>query len=597
MLGDFQQAKRDWCGDIGERDIGRTVTVKGWVNRLRDHGGVIFVDLRDRRGTLQIVFNPDRMPERRQEIKQLRSEFVVTVEGVVSPRPEGTVNEDMPTGRVELTARTLEILNTADPPVFPIEDGLVADEALRLRYRYLDLRRPLMQRRLMTRHRVMRYIRDYLDAREFVEVETPVLTKSTPEGARDYLVPSRVNPGTFFALPQSPQLFKQLLMVSGLERYYQIARCFRDEDLRADRQPEFTQLDLEMSFTDERGVMSLMEDLILGLFREVGGAGVEGPVPVLTYRESMERYGVDNPDRRFAMELCDLSEVAGASAFQVFRRAVEQGGVVKGIFLPGGASLSRGELDELTGLVKEWGAQGLAWLKCQGGWSGPIAKFLSPAELEAMGRTAGTSEGGALLMVADRYEVACQALGRLRLHLARTRDMIPGGVYRFVWITEFPLLALDPEEKRLAAVHHPFTAPHPDDLLLLDAEPLKARARAYDLVLNGQEIGGGSIRIHQPQLQMKMFGLMGIGAEEAGSKFGFLLEAFRYGAPPHGGIAMGLDRITAILTGADSIREVIAFPKTQKAICLLTGAPTQVSEKQLRELHIRTAPSAKRTEG
>ncbi len=584
-----------WCGELNERHIGGQVTVQGWVNRLRDHGGVIFVDLRDRRGILQVVFNPEATPELRQEIRQLRNEYVLTVSGEVTARPEGTVNEHLPTGRVELTARSLEIVNTSEPPVFPIEDDTEVDEALRLRYRYLDLRRPIMLGKLMTRHRCMRYIRAFLDTREFVEVETPMLTRSTPEGARDYLVPSRVNPGTFYALPQSPQLFKQLLMVSGLERYYQIARCFRDEDLRADRQPEFTQLDLESSFVDEGDIRILMEELMAGLFREVGGIEAPRPFQVITYRESMDRFGVDNPDARFGLEIFDITAMAACCGFQVFRATAESGGVVRGIRLPGGSALSRRELDELTAKVVEWGGKGLAWLKLQaGGWNSPVAKFFTEGELAALRETAGAGEGDCLFLVADILETACLLLGRLRLHLARERGLIPVGQYRFLWITDFPLLAYDLEEKRNVAVHHPFTAPRPEDIPLLDSEPLKARARAYDLVLNGQEIGGGSIRIHRPDLQLKMFGLMGITPEEAEAKFGFLLEAFRFGAPPHGGIAMGLDRIVAILTGSDSIREVIAFPKTQKATCPLTGAPTAVTAEQLRELHIRTTPAARK---
>jgi aspartyl-tRNA synthetase len=444
-----------------------------------------------------------------------------------------------------------------------------------------------MQYRLTTRHRAVRFIRSFLDERGFIDVETPTLTRSTPEGARDYLVPSRVNPGTFFALPQSPQLFKQLLMVSGLERYYQIARCFRDEDLRADRQPEFTQLDLEMSFVGEKDVMALMEELMKGLFAEIRGAVFNEPFPVMLYRDAMDRYGVDNPDLRFGMEIFDLTGTAAACGFKVFRETAESGGVVRGIRLSGGSALSRKELDDLTAKTIEWGGKGLAWLKYEDSWTGPIAKFFTPAELEAIARASGATPGSCLFFVADEWARVCPLLGRLRLHLARERGLIPEGLLRFVWITDFPLLAWDVEAKRYTAVHHPFTSPAPDDIPLLETDPGKVRARAYDLVLNGQEIGGGSIRIHRPELQLKMFGHLGIGPEEAEAKFGFLMEAFRYGAPPHGGIAMGIDRIAAILTGADSIREVIAFPKTQKAVCPLTGAPTEVTPEQLRELSIR----------
>ncbi len=580
-----------WCGEVDEGCLTATITIQGWVNRVRDHGGVIFVDVRDRAGILQVVMNPEEMGTFREAIHRLRSEFVIAVEGEIVRRPEGTVNEQLPTGRVEMRAARLEIINASEPPVFPVEDDLEVDEALRLAYRYLDLRRPVMQRRLMTRHRMMRHIRAYLDERNFVEVETPMLTRSTPEGARDYLVPSRVNPGAFFALPQSPQLFKQLLMISGFERYYQIARCFRDEDLRADRQPEFTQLDLEMSFVGEEDVMGLMEELIVGLFESVGGVKAAVPVPRMTYRESMDRYGVDNPDLRYGLEIFDFTGPAAASGFQVFRKAAEGEGVVRGICLRGGADLTRSECDALTAKAVEWGAGGLAWTKLQQEWTGPVAKFLTSGERDGLQEISGAVAGDIIFFAADKLPVVCTVLGRLRQHLARERNLVPPGQLKFVWITDFPLVQWDEEEKHFAAVHHPFTAPHPDDLPLLETEPGQVRARAYDLVLNGQEIGGGSIRIHDPDLQKRMFGILGIGGDEAEAKFGFLLNAFRFGAPPHGGIAMGLDRIAAIITGSPSIREVIAFPKTQKATCPLTGAPTAVTLEQLRDLHIRsTAP-------
>jgi aspartyl-tRNA synthetase len=584
-----QMKRTHWCGEVRPEHVGLTITVQGWINRLRDHGGVLFLDLRDRRGVLQVVVNPQETPHLEEAVRRLRSEYVVSVAGTVVPRPEGTVNPHLPSGAVELRAAVLEVVSASEPPVFPIEDEAEIDEALRLRYRYLDLRRPAMQGRLLLRHRCLRQIRDFLDARDFVEVETPILTRSTPEGARDYLVPSRLNPGAFFALPQSPQLFKQLLMVAGLERYYQIARCFRDEDLRADRQPEFTQLDLEMSFVDESDIRGLMEELVLGLFGTFRGSAPQGPIPVLTYRESMDRFGVDNPDLRFGLELFDATALARTSGFGVFRAAAEAGGVVKGICFPGGASFSRKEMDDLTALVMEWGSKGLAWFKRGESWSGPVAKFFSAGELEELARLADAPEGSALFLMGGPPAQTAALLGRLRLHLARSRGLVPADLLRFVWITDFPLLMEDEEEKRLVAVHHPFTAPREEDIPLLETDPLRVRARAYDIVLNGQEIGGGSIRIHRPELQRRMFSLMGIGPEEAEEKFGFLLEAFRYGAPPHGGIALGLDRLIAILTGSDSIREVIAFPKTQKATCLLTGAPGEVTPRQLRELHIRTA--------
>lgn len=594
-MSDESHLKRThWCGELVEKEIGRKVTVQGWINRIRDHGGLIFIDLRDRSGILQIVVDPNAESINAHDIKKLRSEYVISVEGEITPRPEGMINEDLPTGKIEMSVSRLVILNGAIPPVFPIENETSIDEALRLKYRYLDLRRPLMQSRLIKRHRCLKYIRDYLDTHDFIEVETPMLTKSTPEGARDYLVPSRVHPGCFYALPQSPQLFKQLLMVSGLDRYYQIARCFRDEDLRTDRQPEFTQLDLEMSFVGEEEVMALMEDLMTGLMKTIKGVDIGNAFPVITYKESIERFGVDNPDIRFGLELFDLTDMALSSSFQVFRKAAEEGGVVKGLSLPGGAELSRRELDELSGLVTDWGGRGLAWLKFQEDWSGPVAKFFSRGELKQMMTISGSGKGACFFFIADEFQMASQILSRLRLHLGKGRGIIPEEEFRFVWITEFPLVEFDEEEQRYVAVHHPFTAPKTEDLPLIDSDIDKVRARSYDLVLNGQEIGGGSIRIHRPELQMKMFDLLGIGRDEAEKKFGFLLEAFKYGAPPHGGIAMGLDRIIAILTGADSIRDVIAFPKTQRATCLLTGSPTQVAVKQLRELHIRSTTPPKK---
>ncbi len=586
--------RTNWCGELNEEHLGKEVSLLGWVNRVRDHGGVIFVDLRDREGLVQVVFNPGEDSGLHLEAGALRNEYVISVEGKVSPRPEGTINDDLPSGRVEVTASRLNVLNASEVPVFVIDDELNVDEGLRLRYRYLDLRRPVMQKRLMTRHRCFRFIRSFLDERRFVEIETPTLTRSTPEGARDYLVPSRVNPGGFYSLPQSPQLFKQLLMVSGFEKYYQIARCFRDEDLRADRQPEFTQLDLEMSFVGEREVMGLIEELMAGLLKEAIGVEVPLPIPVMTYREAMDRYGSDSPDTRFGLELFDAGEVARGCRLEVFRKVVEKGGVVKGLCLPDGAGLSRKEMDDLTALVVEWGGKGLAWLKYRDGWSGPVAKFFSEEELSGLKKASSAEEGSCLFLVADDPGTAPTLLGRLRLHLARRGEMIPGGLHNFVWVTEFPLVEYDPEADRHVAVHHPFTSPYPEDIPLLGTEPLKARARAYDLVLNGQEIGGGSIRIHRKDIQMKMFELLGISTKEVGAKFGFLLEAFGYGAPPHGGIALGLDRLVAILCEVDSIREVIAFPKTQKAACPLTGAPSEVSPEQLRELHIRILPSARR---
>jgi aspartyl-tRNA synthetase len=578
------------CGALRAADSGGEVLLAGWVHSRRDHGGVIFVDLRDREGITQVVFSPEADAELHRLAGDLRSEWVLGVRGTVRPRPEGTANPKLPTGEVEVLARELRVLNPSATPPFPIEDQVTADESLRLRYRYLDLRRPAMTRNLVFRHRVVQHLRTFLSERGFIEVETPFLTKSTPEGARDYLVPSRVNPGQFYALPQSPQLFKQLLMVAGVDRYYQVARCFRDEDLRADRQPEFTQLDLEMSFVRREELFELVEAMVGGIFAQLLGRPVPLPLPRLTWAESMLRYGVDNPDTRFGLEIRECTDLARACGFQVFAKAAGEGGVVRGICAPGLAeALSRKHLDELTEYVKLFGAKGLAWVKVeQSGWAGPIAKFFSPGDQTAIGERCGAAAGDAILFLADREKTVCEGLGRLRLEVARRFDLVPKGLFNLLWITDFPLLEYNEDEKRLEAKHHPFTAPMDEDLHLLETDPLQVRAKAYDIVLNGQEIGGGSLRIYQPELQRRMFRALGISEADAESKFGFLLEAFQYGAPPHGGLALGLDRLLALLAGADSIREVIAFPKTQKAQCPLTGAPGQVEPKQLRELHLRT---------
>ncbi|MDY0269572.1 MAG: aspartate--tRNA ligase [Trichloromonas sp.] len=592
VLGDWKRSH--YCGNVTAAEIGREVCLMGWVQRRRDHGGLIFIDLRDREGIVQLALDPDRDPEAHGKADRVRNEFVVAVRGKVSPRPEGTVNPKMKTGEVEVEVSDLRVLNSAKTPPFMLDEYTEVAENIRLKHRYLDLRRPTVQNNLMLRYQVTRTVRRYLDSHGFLDIETPVLTKSTPEGARDYLVPSRVNPGTFYALPQSPQLFKQLLMISGFDRYFQIVRCFRDEDLRADRQPEFTQIDCEMSFVDRNDVIRVMEGMIATIFKEAIGVEVALPMARMTYQEAMDRYGVDNPDLRFDLELVELSDLVLNCGFKVFADAVAGGGLVKAINVKGGATLSRKDLDELTEFVKIYGAKGLAWVKMtEEGWQSPIAKFFTADELAALNRRLDAQLGDLLLFVADSFKVTNEALGRLRGHLGQRLGLAKKDDYRFVWITDFPLLEWDGETRRHVAVHHPFTAPMDEDVPLLATDPGKARAKAYDLVLNGSEIGGGSIRIHDQAVQSQMFKLMGIGEEEARVKFGFLLDALEFGAPPHGGIAFGLDRLTMILTGSESIRDVIAFPKTQKATCLMSEAPGSVDEKQLRELHIKLAVKPK----
>ncbi|SDE46547.1 aspartyl-tRNA synthetase [Desulfuromonas thiophila] len=577
-----------YCGELTSAHIGQQVCLMGWVQRRRDHGGLIFIDLRDREGITQLALDPDRDPQAHSKADRVRSEYVIAVIGTVSARPEGTVNPKMKTGEIEIEVAQLKILNSAKTPPFGLDEYTEVAENIRLKHRYLDLRRPALQKNLMLRHRVARTVRTYLDAQGFLEIETPVLTKSTPEGARDYLVPSRVNGGCFFALPQSPQLFKQLLMVSGYDRYCQIVKCFRDEDLRADRQPEFTQIDCEMSFVDADDVITTMEKMIAQVFRDCLGVEVTTPMARMTYAEAMTRFGVDNPDLRFGLELIELTDLVANCGFKVFAEVAASGGLVKAINVKGGAGFSRKDLDELTDFVKIYGAKGLAWVKItEEGWQSPIAKFFTPTELDALGQRLDAAQGDLLLFVADNPRITNEALGRLRGHLGQRLGLAAKDDYRFVWVTDFPLLEWDEENQRHAAVHHPFTAPRDQDLPLLDSNPAAACAKAYDLVLNGSEIGGGSIRIHDQAIQSKMFALLGIGEEEAREKFGFLLDALEYGAPPHGGLAFGLDRLVMILTGSDSIRDVIAFPKTQKATCLLSGAPGEVDEKQLQELSIR----------
>jgi aspartyl-tRNA synthetase len=580
--------RTDYCGAIRATDVGREVSLWGWVQTRRDHGGLIFIDLRDRDGIVQLVLNPAHNAAAHEAAGETRSEFYIAVKGKVVRRAEGTVNAELPTGEIEIAVSAFEILSASAPVPFQIADGEATAEEVRLKYRYLDLRRPEMQRNLRRRHQALQAVRSHLDQNGFIDVETPILFKSTPEGARDYLVPSRVNPGKFYALPQSPQLLKQILMIGGFDRYYQIARCFRDEDLRANRQPEFSQIDIEMTCPRPEDIQSIAEGMIASVYRSVLAIDVKPPFPRMPYAEAIERFGTDKPDTRFAMELKNLTAAFAGTSFKVFAEILARGESVYGINVTGDHPLTRRELDELTESVKSRHGMGLAWIKAgEGGWQGPIAKYLSDAERAAATTAADLKTGDTLLMVAGPPDKVRPVLGDMRLQLAAKFGLDKSDELKFLWVVDFPLFDYSADDKRMVSVNHPFTAPNPDDLAMLESAPLKARALAYDMVLNGQELGGGSIRIHSRELQLKVFELLGLTREEAIDRFGFLLDALKYGAPPHGGIAFGVDRICMMLCGTDSLRDVIAFPKTQKAVDPMSGAPSEVDPRQLKELSIK----------
>lgn len=579
------------CGQLSTANIGETVTLNGWVQTRRDLGGVLFIDLRDRSGIVQIVFNPDYSGAALQTADRVRSEYVISVTGKVVSRDAETINPNMPTGEIEVRITEIEVLNSAKTPPFFIEDGIEVDESLRLKYRYLDLRRPEMQNTLRLRSKAAKVFRDFLDGEDFVEVETPILTKSSPEGARDYLVPSRVHDGEFFALPQSPQLYKQLLMVSGVERYYQIARCFRDEDLRADRQPEFTQVDIETSFMSRDELLSMMEQLVVRLFKETVQVDIKAPFERLSYADAMDKYGSDKPDLRFGLELIQVSDLVAGSGVKVFASVIEKGGEVKVLNAKGCGTWSRKDIDDLGPYAARYGAKGLAWVQVkEGEFKGPIVKFLTPEEIEAIRERTGAENGDLLLFSADNKKVVADVLGALRLKIGRDLGLIDDSVYKFAWVVDFPLLGWDEEQKRYIAEHHPFTRPREEDLHLFDTDPGQILAQAYDLVLNGYEVGGGSMRIYKREIQEKMFAAIGLSQEEAKDKFGYLMDAFEYGTPPHGGIAFGFDRLVMLLAGRTNLRETIAFPKTASASDLMMNAPSPVDNAQLDQLHIKLAP-------
>ncbi|MGD8932831.1 MAG: aspartate--tRNA ligase [Chromatiales bacterium] len=584
--------RSQYCGQLNRSHVDQEVVLCGWVNRRRDHGGVIFIDLRDREGLVQVVYDPD-LPNIFSRAEQVRNEYVLRVRGRVRPRPEGTVNPDLPTGEVEVLGLELEVLNSADTPPFQLEEHEKASEEVRLRFRYIDLRRPEMLQKIRIRARVTQVLRRFLDERGFLDIETPMLTKATPEGARDYLVPSRTHPGEFFALPQSPQLFKQLLMMSGMDRYYQIVRCFRDEDLRADRQPEFTQLDIETSFMDEDQIMAITEEMIRQLYKAILGVDLPNPFPRMTYDEAMSRYGSDRPDLRVPLELVDLGDLLQQVEFKVFAGpARDPNGRVAALHVPNGGSLSRKQIDDYAKFVGIYGAKGLAYIKVnelakgRDGLQSPILKFLPDEAVEGILQRTGARDGDLIFFGADKAQVVNEALGALRIKVGEDMELLQPG-WRPLWVVDFPMFEWDDQHDRWSPLHHPFTSPKLDQLELLDSDPGKCKSRAYDMVVNGVELGGGSIRIHQQEVQQKIFKILEIGDQEAQDKFGFLLTALRFGCPPHGGLAFGLDRLVMLLTGSRSIREVMAFPKTQTAACLLTSAPSHVGLEQLRELSIR----------
>ncbi len=588
LLGSLKRTHH--CCELTKADIDKQVVLMGWVQHRRDHGGVIFVDLRDREGITQVVFNPEISKAVHDKAQDIRNEYVLGIKGTVIARPSDMVNPNMKTGAIEVMATELRIFSKAKTPAFQIEDRIEASETIRLQYRYLDLRRQQLKSNIIARHKATTAVRNYLDDNGFIDIETPFLTKSTPEGARDYLVPSRVNPGQFYALPQSPQLFKQLLMISGFDRYYQIVKCFRDEDLRADRQPEFTQIDMELSFVDEQQIMDIAEGMIVKIFKKVLDIDLVTPFARITYDEAMDRYGLDRPDLRFGLELCDVSDIVKDAGFKVFANVVKNSGMVKAINAKGCATFTRKQIDELTDFAAVYKAKGLAWIKIkEDQWQSPIAKFFTDAEKEALRQRLDLAPGDIVFFVADQVKITNEALGQLRNELARRLEMISDDTYEFTWVTHFPLVEYDENEKRFQALHHPFTSPLEEDIDTLSSDPAAVKSRAYDLVLNGIEIGGGSIRIHDSKLQKKVLNTLGIGEEEANEKFGFLLTALESGAPPHGGIAFGLDRLIMLLCREDSIRNVIAFPKTQKATCLMTDAPSAAATAQLQELAIKVS--------